>query len=441
MAKYSHKPSFSLPLILFYISMANQVINKEELKNLINGIQEKYESRRSSNTLLYPPLVINTFKENFGPLVMSFENELKEYLANPKNALSSPKEGVLVKLFNEPDAVSLRLRTLNACYIYAFGKTRDHYLLDLKSTSPKEYSRFVGTPTIIEQEKTTPVDVPSVPDYNNLEKPKKRLKWPPSLIAGCMIMTLFVASIALYLSKTTNIEIDSESDRRYLPKELIENRYYEASTETIQKQEFLKHLTYLDVRVHEKKLYALAAMIAPNGKDNQIKDPDRTDYNEYNIYVISIDQDKIRVLQYPNPYHVRHGAIDVDDTYIHVFTQTKLKDEYNFIGVIHAIGKVEFKNYHHAQSVFDSDNRGLRPFFKNGKVHHFSAAGYYYCINDSTKRKITDKEFCEINQREISAYSDGILDSMSDYMQTMKSTQSNGKVIFGRMLKYIEKNF
>jgi hypothetical protein len=222
--------------------------------------------------------------------------------------------------------------------------------------------------------------------------------------------------------------------RYYLPKILVETNYYEVPTSQIYGQEFLKHLNYLDVRVYENSVYALATIISENFDCRE--DPDGTEYYKYDILVICINQETIRVLNYANPKYVRHGAIDVDDKFIHVFTQNKMPKGYEFSGAIHSIPKDKFNTYQYCKPIFDYDNMGLMPFFKDGKVHHFRANNYHYCINDEIGEQIKPDDYNKICQSEISSYSHSIL---NDYSGRLNSQANNGDIIFKEILHYLEK--
>lgn len=221
--------------------------------------------------------------------------------------------------------------------------------------------------------------------------------------------------------------------RYYLPETLVKTNYYEVPTSQIYGQEFFKHLNYLDVRIYEKSVYALATIIFDNIDFRE--NPDGTEYFKYEVLVICINKDIIRVLNYAKPKYVKHGAIDVDEKFVHVFTQNKMPKGYEFSGAIHSIPKEKFNVYQYCKPIFDYDNMGSQPFFKDGKVHHFRANNYHYCIEDVIGQKISWDEYGKICQLEISSYSHHILDG---YYGKLTSLSNNGDAVFKRILHYLE---
>lgn len=219
--------------------------------------------------------------------------------------------------------------------------------------------------------------------------------------------------------------------RFYLPKILIETNYYEFPTKLIDSQEFLKHLSYLDIFVFNDTIYALATIIFEN---DYLQDPDGSKYYSQNSFVISFNKTSVRVLSYSNPKYIWHGAVCVSDDMLYVFTQYKVPKGYGFSGAVHVISLNEFNSYKYCVPIFDTDNMGIKPFFKDGKVHNFRANNYHYCINDHVGEKINPQVYDEIYQKELTFHSNKILDNLSGKLHSMSK---NGTIIIPKIIQYL----
>ncbi|GAB4009236.1 hypothetical protein GCM10028808_17200 [Spirosoma migulaei] len=106
-------------------------IDAKEKAFIRAAVLRKYHEFQQDMPLTYNEINGSTFKPAYTGLVISFDIELSIYLKDnkiPKSILGSPKESFFVKLFDKNDYMNCRISNLNACYLYAFRKTREAYI-------------------------------------------------------------------------------------------------------------------------------------------------------------------------------------------------------------------------------------------------------------------------------------------------------------------------